>query len=294
LFIKNNFNITKLDSKEGNVSKFIFEKENDIVIESVLYKYPDYKTRTVLCISVQCGCPVGCSFCGTGKKFIRNLSIDEIVGQVEVVISHIDCDPKEIEKFQIMFMSMGEPFYNYINIKEAIIRLSGQYPNSELLVSTVAPKKIDEYFDDFIVLSKRNCNIGLQFSIHESSNKKRFKIIPNVCSLEEIKILGQNWAKMTGRKPFFNYFVNQNNSKDKNIKKLLGFFDPSIWEITLSVICSTWNDDQEEQNKQLPLVQNFAERMSQVGYSTRVFNPISEYGSGCGMLHHFQNWVKNI
>lgn len=68
-------------SSDTNVSKFVFEGD-DIAVESVLYRYNSYKDRTVICCSTQCGCPVGCSFCGTGKFFVRNLTSEEIVEQI--------------------------------------------------------------------------------------------------------------------------------------------------------------------------------------------------------------------
>lgn len=61
------FNEIKIiDSSDTNVKKFVFEKEN-AVAEAVLYKYPTYEDRTVICCSTQSGCPVGCRFCGAGN-----------------------------------------------------------------------------------------------------------------------------------------------------------------------------------------------------------------------------------
>ena len=74
------------ESKEGNVWKYVFTKP-DMVAEAVLYKYNTFFDRTVICCSVQSGCPVGCKFCGTGKKFIRNLKAEEIVEQIEIVLT---------------------------------------------------------------------------------------------------------------------------------------------------------------------------------------------------------------
>lgn len=76
----------RFDSSEGNVFKYVFSG-NDFVAESVLYRYNSFTERTVICCSTQSGCPVGCSFCGTGKRFVRNLTSDEIVAQIEAVIA---------------------------------------------------------------------------------------------------------------------------------------------------------------------------------------------------------------
>lgn len=113
------------------------------------------RRETVICCSVQSGCPVGCTFCGTGKFFVRNLDWHEIIEQVTTVLSTIDCNTKDIEKFQIMFMSMGEPFLNYINLEQAIESLHDLYPNAQLLVSTSAPSTLYHAMSEFYLNSPK-------------------------------------------------------------------------------------------------------------------------------------------
>lgn len=205
------------ESSDTNVKKFVFEWGASAVTrkgiaEAVLYRYGEYAKRTVICCSVQSGCPVGCTFCGTGKFFVRNLDWHEIVEQVTTVLSTIDCDTKDIEKFQIMFMSMGEPFLNYINLERAIESLHDLYPNAQLLVSTSAPSTLYHAMSEFIELSKRIPQVGLQFSVHESTDEARAKLIPTkTCTLRQIAAAGEFWAANTGRKPFFNYCVHAGN-----------------------------------------------------------------------------------
>lgn len=287
-------------SKDSNVSKFVFEgkyeNSRDIAVEAVLYKYNSYKDRTVICCSTQCGCPVGCVFCGTGKFFIRNLTCDEIVEQIETVLTYIDCNTDEINKFQIMFMSMGEPFMNYDNLELAIIALAEKYKNAELLVSTSAPfMPIFNNIDKFVILSKKYDKIGIQFSVHESNDDDRSKLISTKTSpLEIIGFVGDEWAKATGRKPFFNYCVHENNSNNKNVSELLENFNPNVWECTLSVICEKDNTMQNAINEKLELIKSFSEKMVNAGYSIRVFNPAGQddIGGGCGQLWYFQQWIN--
>jgi 23S rRNA (adenine2503-C2)-methyltransferase len=283
-------------SSDTNVSKFVFQKDNDIAVEAVLYRYNSYKERTVICCSTQCGCPVGCVFCGTGKFFVRSLSDNEIVEQVETALKYIDCDTKDIIKFQIMFMSMGEPFFNYNNLDSAIIRLHEIYPNAQLLVSTSAPKSMGNCFADFIGLSKMIDKVGIQFSVHESNDADRSLLIPTATSsLHSIGAFGEQWAKATGRKPFFNYCVHGNNSSSKNVDELLDNFNPAVWECTLSVICEKDNTMQNAINEKLELIKCFSEKMVNAGYSIRVFNPAGQddIGGGCGQLWYFQEWLKD-
>lgn len=69
------------ESSDTNVKKFVFEwRANEIakkgIAEAVLYRYGEYSKRTVICCSVQSGCPVGCTFCGTGKFFCKKFGLE--------------------------------------------------------------------------------------------------------------------------------------------------------------------------------------------------------------------------
>ena len=187
------------ESSEGNVWKYVFTKD-DMVAEAVLYRYEDFYKRTVICCSTQSGCPVGCKFCGTGNKFIRNLTADEIVEQIETILNDQDIWDVDVsgQRFQIMFMSMGEPLLNWDSVELAIRRLHVQYPNAELLLSTIAPDK-PEVWKRVIQLSKDIDKVGLQFSIHRSSDFKRDELIPYPYKLKlrEIRDIGALWWKET-------------------------------------------------------------------------------------------------
>lgn len=295
------FNHKIYNSSDANVSKFVFESKAEamlkpIAVESVLYKYKSYKDRTVICCSTQCGCPVGCVFCGTGKFYVRNLTGGEIIEQIRTVLSYIDCNTKDIDKFQIMFMSMGEPFLNYEHLENAIRDLNALYPNAQLLVSTSAPiGQTLGFFSRFIELAKTISQVGIQFSVHESNDKARKKLIPtSTTSLGGIGMLGEKFAASTGRKPFFNYCVHDKNCFEENVQELLSNFEPDVWECTLSVICEKDSTMQAAINKQLDRIKSFSKLMIDAGYSIRVFNPAGQddIGGGCGQLWYFQEWAS--
>lgn len=288
--------IKQFKSSDTNVSKFVFEWNLPKgIAEAVLYRYNTYKERTVICCSVQSGCTVGCTFCGTGRFFIRNLTKNEIIAQVKHCLSTIDCDTKEIEKFQIMFMSMGEPFLNYNELKLAIIGLHNLYPNADLLVSTSAPSVIYYHFGDFIELSKRISKVGLQFSVHESLDENRKKLIPtSTCTLRQISAIGELWASFVGRKPFYNYCVHDGNCSYYDACRLVDLFNPSVWKTTISVICEKDESVANSIDRQLDIIRDFSTLMTSQGASIRVFNPAGQddIGGGCGQLWYFQKWIK--
>ncbi|MBL8655984.1 MAG: 23S rRNA (adenine(2503)-C(2))-methyltransferase RlmN [Altererythrobacter sp.] len=99
--------------------------------------------RGTLCVSSQVGCTLNCTFCHTGTmKLVRNLTAGEIVGQVMLARDALGEWPKgamdvgdgsdeegadETEYradgrllTNIVMMGMGEPLYNFDNVKGAL------------------------------------------------------------------------------------------------------------------------------------------------------------------------------
>ena len=282
------------ESSEGNVWKYAFQLSGAIT-ESVLYKYENFEKRTVICCSVQSGCPVGCTFCGTGRKFIRNLGSEEIVEQVKYIFEDKKIQPDRVEKLQIMFMSMGEPFLNYDNVETAVRELNNLYPNAQLLVSTIAPRN-PIGMKNFIQLSKEVDKIGLQFSIHKSNNEDRNVLIPfhNKLSLEELRDFGIEWWKETGRKPFCNYCVDGKNNTPEDFDNLRKLFPLNVFNFTFSVVCSKDETAKDVAFRNLSVINQFKEKFAKAGYNTRVFDPAGQddIGGGCGQLWYVQDYLR--
>jgi len=97
----------RIPSLDGSC-KYLFTAHDGEIIESV--SIPDEKKIT-FCLSTQVGCPLGCSFCLTGKRgFSRNLSTAEIVEQFLVMKFHEGYD---FRRTNVVLMGMGEPLLNY-------------------------------------------------------------------------------------------------------------------------------------------------------------------------------------
>lgn len=277
----------------ANVSKYVFERP-DAVVEAVLYKYPDYQTRTVICCSTQSGCPIGCRFCGSGDYFVRSLTTDEIVSQPVRCIEDTGIDPATMGRLQIMFMSMGEPMLNMKALGPAIRELHRLYPNAALLVSTSAPE-VD--YASIIELSHEIPTVGLQFSVHESTDAARDALIPfkRKLTLEQIAYVGALWHDATGRKPFFNYCAHEENSTPEDADRLLWLFNPKTWCATVSVICERQEWLPTSNDHQRSLASDFASKLVERGYDTRMFDPAGQdtIGGGCGQLWFVQDWMKS-
>lgn len=288
--------IDRMKAPEGNVEKYIFKKA-DAVAEAVLYKYPSYSARTVICCSTQSGCPVGCRFCGAGDYFVRNLKSDEIVSQPRYLLDLIEAEEgveaAAIGRLQIMFMSMGEPLLNMRNLSLALQELYQKYPTAALLVSTSGPRV---NYDEIIELARRIPTIGLQFSIHESTETARNALVPFKAklTLPEIGEKGRAFYFATQRRPFFNYCVHERNNSQGDVDRLASLFSPSIWNATISVICERDETLSAAHERQEELTTEFMGKLLERGYDCRRFDPAGQdsIAGGCGQLWQTQKWMK--
>lgn len=285
--------VSIFSSSDENVTKYVFTKD-DAVAEAVLYKYPTYADRTVICCSTQSGCPVGCRFCGTGEAFVRSLTVDEIVAQPVRLLADTGVDPTEMGRLQIMFMSMGEPLLNLRHLIPAMRQLHALFPNAALLISTSGPA-VD--YTPLIEVSQEIPTIGLQFSVHESTDEARDALIPfkRKLNLHDIGMTGKRWANATQRQPFFNYCVHEGNNTDADVARLHDLFDPQLWQATISVVCERDESVAAANARQRQLAEDFSSKMLDVGYSVRVFNPAGQddIGGGCGQLWFVQQWMRD-
>lgn len=284
--------VKRIDSSDENVSKYVFDFGN-AVAEAVLYKYPTYEDRTVICCSTQSGCPVGCRFCGAGDAFVRSLTSDEIVAQVQYLFADRGIEVDRVQRCQIMFMSMGEPLLNFKELAVAIERLYLLYPRFSLLISTSAPQ-VD--YEPLRELSSRIPTVGLQFSVHESTDEARNKLIPFKAKLTLWEIAGQGelWTIATGRQPFFNYCAHRDNVSDDDADRLAALFDSRTWQATISVVCERDESVAAANARQRELAQGFMAKLSERGFSTRCFDPAGQddIGGGCGQLWFVQDWMR--
>lgn len=117
--------IERLVSKDGT-RKWLIRAEKGVEFETVYI--PDVARSGALCVSSQVGCTLNCSFCHTGtQKLVRNLTAAEITMQLMIARDDLGEWPTPFEDRQItniVFMGMGEPLYNFDNVKTAVETIS--------------------------------------------------------------------------------------------------------------------------------------------------------------------------
>jgi 23S rRNA (adenine2503-C2)-methyltransferase len=181
--------------------------------------------RWMIGVSVMSGCPVRCKFCATGKlKKWRNLTAQEIVDQVEFILTkNQECFQNAYE-YKINYTRMGEPFLNIDNVKTAINEIDKKYPGTHHYVSTIGISGSDfNWVKD---------NITLQVSVHSLKDDRRNWLIPykNKMSLKEIgEIRTESKLKTTLNLTLI-------DRQDFDISKMTEVFDPIRFFIKLSPV----------------------------------------------------------
>ena len=172
--------VSKQVSKDGT-RKYLIRIAGGHEVETV---YIPEQDRGTLCISSQVGCTLTCSFCHTGtQKLVRNLTAGEIIGQVLLARDDLGEWPKVDHKpvnttrllSNIVLMGMGEPLYNFENVRDAMkiamdpegISLSRR--RITLSTSGVVPE-----------IARTATEIGclLAISFHATTDEVRNKLVP--------------------------------------------------------------------------------------------------------------------
>ncbi len=171
--------------------KWLLRTSDDHEYEMVFIPDAD---RGTLCVSSQVGCTLNCRFCHTGTmRLVRNLTPGEIVGQVMLARDALGEWPKgsmsglEDEESEgsyssdgrlltnIVMMGMGEPLYNFDNVRDALKivmdgdGLSLSKRRITLSTSGVVP---------MMARAGEEIGVNLAVSLHAVSKEVRDEIVP--------------------------------------------------------------------------------------------------------------------
>jgi 23S rRNA (adenine2503-C2)-methyltransferase len=114
-------NVVEAQVSSDGTRKWLLRTEDGNEFEMVFIPDAD---RGTLCVSSQVGCTLNCRFCHTGTmRLVRNLESAEIVGQVMLARDSLGEWPSQPEGrmlTNIVMMGMGEPLYNFNNVRDAL------------------------------------------------------------------------------------------------------------------------------------------------------------------------------
>jgi 23S rRNA (adenine2503-C2)-methyltransferase len=204
--------------------KYLFRSEDGKAFETV---YIPEKKRHTVCVSTQSGCRMGCSFCATARYGFRgNLSAGEIVNQIVSI-------PASRQITHVVFMGMGEPMDNLVNVLKACSIITAEYG---LAVSsrnvTVSSVGIMPSVEEFMITS--NCNLTLSLLSPFTEERRKYipaeKVYPILKTIEMVK--GMQLKKKRTLSVAY-VMVDGMNDTDSHLEKLKSIFKESHIRVNL-------------------------------------------------------------
>jgi 23S rRNA (adenine2503-C2)-methyltransferase len=249
--------------------------------------------RGTLCISSQVGCTLTCSFCHTGtQKLVRNLTAAEIVGQIMVARDDLGEWPEPGEASgdrprlisNIVLMGMGEPLYNFENVRDAmLIAMDGEgisLSRRRITLSTsgVVPE---------IKRTAEEIGCMLAVSFHATTDEVRDKLVP-INKRWNIKVLLdtlREYPKLSNSERItFEYVmlkgVNDSNADARRLVKLISGIPAKINLIPFN----EWPGAPYERSD-WERIEEFADIIYKAGYASPIRTPRGEdIMAACGQL----------
>jgi 23S rRNA (adenine2503-C2)-methyltransferase len=197
--------------------KFLFRFEDNAAVEGVMMPL---ERKTTFCLSSQAGCAVGCAFCVTGMLGAgRNLTADEIFGQLRVMMRH---GASSSDRINIVFMGMGEPLLNTSHLGKTL----------EVMYENISPKRITVSTSGILPglrwLASLPKRPKLAISLNACTQELRERIMPmtKVHRLDDLMAELRSFPLEKGRRITFEYVLikNINDSTDeaRRVGPLLG------------------------------------------------------------------------
>ncbi len=277
-----NFEIVKkLESVDGT-KKYLFGLSDGNAIETVLMQYHFGKT---VCVSSQIGCKMGCKFCAsTGIPFIRNLTSGEIVEQIIA----IEQDNKE-KISNVVFMGIGEPMDNYVNVMNSIKILNNQKGldigarHISISTSGVVPK-IYEFAD-----ADMQCTLSI--SLHSANNIVRSSMMPvnDAYNIEELMKACKYYIEKTNKRISFEYALSKDNNDNlKDAQELANLLHSKLGHTNLchvNLIPINKIDNGKYIQSSIENIMKFRDFLNSRGITATIRRELgSDINAACGQL----------
>ncbi len=188
-----------------NTIKLLVELNDGHKVETALLRY---RYGNALCVSTQVGCNMNCSFCASGLlKKQRNLSVEEMVGQLLVMNDFLKSINDEEKVSHVVLMGTGEPFDNYENVLRFVRLINHPFGLAlgarKITISTCGlVPQIYQFADEGL-------QVNLAISLHAANNKLRNQLMPinKAYPLEKIKEAVEYYLLKTNRRVTFEYLL---------------------------------------------------------------------------------------
>ncbi len=203
-------------SPDGATHKFVLRLADGARVEAVSMRTP---RRLTFCISSQVGCALKCSFCATGLMgLVRNLQAHEIVAQV---VAMGDFHAWGDERFNIVYMGMGEPLANLGPVSESLRILNDERGlNLGARRITVSTSGLVPQMRELAAL---DLQVGLAVSLHATTDALRDELVPvnRRWPIREVLDAAREYGRTVGRRVTLEYTLMAGvNDRDEDADRL--------------------------------------------------------------------------
>ena len=293
--------LKKLESSDGQTTKFLLELNDTEQIECVLMR-TSYGNS--VCVSSQAGCAMGCKFCAStllGLK--RNLTVNEIYSQILVAQWELrndklsnkpirpNGDANNDDVSHIVIMGTGEPLQNVENVIGFVERANSDmgigWRKITLSTCGIVPgiKKLTEW----------GRPINLAISLHAPINELRSQIMPinNKYKLEEVLNAVFEFSDLHNRQLMIEYILlgKKNSSGEVELFNCTSELAEKLSELLKNKNCMVnlipWNavDERDFASPSGNAVHKFQDILIKNGIHTRIRRERGQdIGSACGQL----------
>jgi 23S rRNA (adenine2503-C2)-methyltransferase len=207
------------NSPDGNTHKFVFRLADGARVESVSMRTP---RRLTFCISSQVGCALGCTFCATGLMGLkRNLKAHEIMAQV---MAMGEFHGWRDDRFNIVYMGMGEPLANLAAVSDSIRVLHDEHGlNLGARRVTVSTSGLVPQIRE---LARLDLQLGLAVSLHATTDELRDQLVPvnKRWPIRELLDAAKEYGRTVGRRVTLEYtLLGGVNDSAGDADRLAGF-----------------------------------------------------------------------
>ena len=223
-------------SRDGNTTKALITLQDGKKVEAVLMKHKSPNsttTRNSICVSCQVGCPMGCTFCETGKMgLIRDLEAEEIIEQILFFARLLKETDEKITN--VTYMGMGEPFANYDQVIASIRTLND--PKTFNLGARRISISTCGIVEGIERLSEESLELNLAISLHAPNDILRTKLMPSNRKYPIHKIIEavDIYVAKTNRKIMFEYLlIKDENDSEENARELALLMKRHLYMVNL-------------------------------------------------------------
>ena len=268
-------------ASDGTI-KLLLKLEDGNKIETVLMRY---SYGNVVCVSSQVGCNMGCSFCASGLlKKKRNLSVDEMVGQVMVIDKLLKQENENQRVTHVVVMGTGEPFDNYDNVMD-FVRICN-HPKAFAIGARHITVSTCGIVDKILKYANEGLQINLAISLHASNDETRSKLIKinKVYPLKELINACRQYEIIANRRLTFEYILLKGvNDSLENADELADLIKGMLAYVNLIPYNPVnENDYQRSDNK---TVKSFLDRLIKRGVTATIRKEFgTDIDAACGQL----------